>query len=48
MKNYKNYAVEIKVSKNYYNEPDYDFWDSWRQILRKKLLKWLLIITRKH
>ena len=28
MNNYKNYAVEIKVSKNYYNEPDYDFWDS--------------------
>nr|DAH62432.1 MAG TPA: hypothetical protein [Caudoviricetes sp.] len=22
------FAVEIKIDKNYYNEPDYDFWDS--------------------
>lgn len=24
----KNYAVEIKINKNYYNEPDYNIWDS--------------------
>lgn len=24
----KNYTIEIKIDKNYYNEPDYDFWDS--------------------
>ena len=24
----KNYAVEIKVNKNFYNEPDYNIWDS--------------------
>lgn len=24
----KNYAVEIKINKNYYNEPDHNIWDS--------------------
>lgn len=24
----KNYTVEVKVNKNYYNEPDYNIWDS--------------------
>lgn len=28
MKNYAVYAVEIKINKNYYNEPDYNIWDS--------------------
>lgn len=23
----KNYAVKIKVNKNFYNEPDYNIWD---------------------
>lgn len=24
----KNYTVEVKVNKNFYNEPDYNIWDS--------------------
>lgn len=47
----KNYTVEVKVNKNFYNEPDYNIWDSdaslkWMQILRKKPFQWLLIIIR--